>query len=70
MAGSLIFALFLTQGISFFTGVIGVNKGFLSYSSTDVKTYTGASTADSVYLRLGSMNDEIIVLPGTSRNTA
>jgi DUF4097 and DUF4098 domain-containing protein YvlB len=59
LAGGLIFALFLTQGISFFTGVIGVNNGFLPYSTTDVKTYTGASTPDSVYLRLGAMNGEI-----------
>ena len=59
LAGGLIFALFLTQGINFFTGVIGVNNGFLPYSTTDVKTYTGASTLDSVYLRLGTMNGEI-----------
>ena len=62
MAGSLIFALFLTQGISFFTGVIGVNNGFLSYSSTDVKTYTGASTADSVYLRLRARSNDSVTV--------
>ncbi len=61
LAGGLIFALFLTQGISFFTGIIGVNNGFLPYLTSDVKTYTGASTGDSVYLRLGSMNGEITV---------
>ncbi len=58
-AGGLIFALFLTQGINFFTGVIGVGNGFLPYSTTDVKTYTGASTSSSVYLKLGSINGEI-----------
>jgi hypothetical protein len=59
LAGGLIFALFLTQGISFFTGVFGINSGLLPYSTTDVKTYTGISTPDSVYLRLGAMNGEI-----------
>jgi DUF4097 and DUF4098 domain-containing protein YvlB len=59
LAGGLIFALFLTQGISFFTGIVGVGNGFLPYSTTDVKTYTGASTTGTVYLKLGSMNGEI-----------
>jgi hypothetical protein len=59
IAGGLILALFLTQGISLFTGMIGVSNGFLPYSTTDVKTYTGASTPSSVYLKLGSMNGEI-----------
>ncbi len=59
IAGGIIFALFLTQGISFFTGIIGVNNGYFPYSTTDVKTYTGASTPASVYLRLGAMNGEI-----------
>ena len=59
LAGGLVFALFLTQGFSFFTGIVNVGNSYLPYSTTDVKTYTGASPSDSVYLRLGSMNGQI-----------
>ncbi len=59
LAGGLVFALFLTQGIGFFTSVAGINNGYMPYKSTEVKTYTGASSMDSVYLRLGSINGQI-----------
>jgi DUF4097 and DUF4098 domain-containing protein YvlB len=59
LAGGLVFALFLTQGLNIFTGVVNIGTGYYPYSTTEVKTYTGASTADSVYLRLGSVNGQI-----------
>jgi hypothetical protein len=58
LAGGLVFALFLTQGFNFFSGVFTVNS-FLPYSATEVKTYTGPSPNDSLYLRLGSINGQI-----------
>jgi DUF4097 and DUF4098 domain-containing protein YvlB len=59
LAGGLVFALILTQGFSFFTGVVNFGNISLPYSTTEVKTYSGASLTDSVYLRLGSMNGQI-----------
>ena len=56
VAGGLVFALILTQGFNFFTGIGNSN---LPYSTTEHKTYTGASPQDSVYLRVGSMNGQI-----------
>lgn len=59
LAGGLVFALFLTQGFSFFTGIVNVGNSYLPYTATEVKAYTGASPTDAVYLRLGSMNGQI-----------
>jgi hypothetical protein len=59
LAGGFVFALFLTQGIGFFTSIAGINNSYMPYKSTEVKTYTGASPMDSVYLRLGSINGQI-----------
>ncbi len=59
LAGGLVFALILTQGFNFFTGIVNVGNISLPYSTTEVKTYSGASPTDSVYLRLGSMNGQI-----------
>jgi hypothetical protein len=59
LAGGLVFALFLTQGIGFFTSLAGINSTYMPYKSTEVKTYTGASAMDSVYLHLGSINGQI-----------
>ncbi len=59
LAGGLVFALFLTQGFNFFSGVFNTGNPFLPYSATEAKTYTGASPDESVYLRLGSMNGQI-----------
>ncbi len=56
VAGGLVFALILTQGFNFFTGIRYSN---LPYSTTEHKTYTGASPQDSIYLRVGSMNGQI-----------
>jgi hypothetical protein len=52
-------ALILTQGFSFFTCIVNFGNPYMPYSTSEVKTYTGVSTSDSVYLRLGSMNGEI-----------
>ncbi|MCX6647913.1 MAG: hypothetical protein NTV61_00765 [Candidatus Bathyarchaeota archaeon] len=59
LAGGLVFALFLTQGFNFFTGLVTIDNGYMPYTATTVQTYTGASSTDSVYLRLGSMNGQI-----------
>ena len=59
LTGGLFLALFLTQGFSFFTGIVNFGNPYLPYSTSEVKTYTGVSTSDSVYLRLGTMNGEI-----------
>jgi len=59
LAGGLVFALILTQGFNFFTGIVNVGNISLPYSTTEVKTYSGVSPTDSVYLRLGSMNGQI-----------
>lgn len=56
VAGGLVFALLLTQGFNFFTGISNSN---LPYSTTEHKSYAGASPQDSVYLRVGSMNGQI-----------
>ena len=56
VAGGLVFALILTQGFNVFTGISNSN---LPYSTTEHKTYTGASPQDSIYLRVGSMNGQI-----------
>lgn len=59
LAGGLVVALFLTQGFNFFTGIVNVGNPYMPYTTSEVKTYTGTSPSDSVYLRLGSMNGEI-----------
>ncbi len=58
LAGGLVFALFLTQGFNFFSGVFNGGNTLLPYTSTDTKTYTGTSP-NSIYLRLGSINGQI-----------
>jgi DUF4097 and DUF4098 domain-containing protein YvlB len=59
LAGGLVFALFLTQGLNIFSGVVNIGTGYLPYTATEVKTYTGATPQDSVYLRLASINGKI-----------
>jgi hypothetical protein len=58
-AGGLVLALFITQGFTVF-GSFG-NFGNLPYSTTQQKTYEGASMASTVSLRLGSINGPITV---------
>jgi DUF4097 and DUF4098 domain-containing protein YvlB len=59
LAGGLVFALFITQGLNIFTGVVNIGTSYLPYTTTEVKTYAGVSPTDSVYLRLGSINGKI-----------
>lgn len=59
LASGLVFALFLTQGFNFFSGIFNTGNNFLPYSITDVKTYKGPSQSDVIYLRLGSINGQI-----------
>ena len=59
LTGGLFLALFLTQGFSFFTGIVNFGNPYMPYSTSEVKTYTDVSAPDSVYLRLGTMNGEI-----------
>ncbi len=61
LAGGLVFALFLTQGFNFFSGIFNTGNTLLPYSTTEVKTYTGPSPSDSIYLRLGSINGQIML---------
>jgi DUF4097 and DUF4098 domain-containing protein YvlB len=61
LAGGLVFALFLTQGFSIFSGMINTGNTYFPYSTTEVKTYSGASPTDSIYLRLGSINGQVTV---------
>jgi hypothetical protein len=59
LAGGLVFALFLTQGFNFLSGIGGVGNFNMPYAATEQKTYSGASIQDLVYLRLGTMNGGI-----------
>jgi hypothetical protein len=59
LAGGLVFALILTQGVTFLSGIGSIGNFNMPYTATERKTYSGTSLKDLVYLRLGAMNGGI-----------
>jgi len=61
LSGGLILALFFTSGLSIIQDILGIPGGVGPYTAEDTMSFSGAATAQSLYLKVDNVNGQVQV---------